>query len=335
MIHTKSESDITSLAPSSPSSSPPPPPPPPTTTTTKTTTTRAIYYVQSPSRDSSLNNNNNNDDYANKSASTPMYTSPMESPSHPSLGRHSRNSSASRFSGIFRSSSGRKGSSGRRRSNNNEKGWPECNVILEEAGYGDNHHKGLSRRMQCFVGFLSFLVLFTVFCFIIWAATRPFKTQLTLKSLAVNNLYVAEATDFSGVPTRVITINATLKIGIYNPATFFGIHVTSTPVSLLYSRIVVATGELQKHYQRRKSRSTIPITLIGDKVPLYGAGQSLEVSNVNGGLVPFFLDMEIRSRGDVVGKLVSAKHRLHIFCNVTVDYLSTKPIKFKKDSCTS
>ncbi|XWS11926.1 hypothetical protein CRYUN_Cryun37aG0047200 [Craigia yunnanensis] len=54
-----------------------------------------------------------------------MQPSPMESPSHPSsFGPHSRNSSASRFSGIFRLSSGRKGNRKR-----NDKGWPECNVI--------------------------------------------------------------------------------------------------------------------------------------------------------------------------------------------------------------
>ncbi|KAK9666146.1 hypothetical protein RND81_14G164000 [Saponaria officinalis] len=216
MIHTKSESDITSLAPSSPSRSP----------------KRPIYFVQSPSRDS------HDEDKSTSLHATPMFNSPMESPSHPSFGRHSRNSSASRFSGIFRSSSGRKGS--RRR---NDKGWPECNVILEEGNYDDQ--KGLSRKMQGLVALVSFLVLFSVFCLIIWGASRPFKTQVTLKSLKVNNLNVAEATDFSGVPTRMITMNATLKLGLYNPATFFGIHVTSTPISLLYSRIIVATGEVR------------------------------------------------------------------------------------------
>ncbi|XP_074285323.1 uncharacterized protein LOC141610910 [Silene latifolia] len=306
MIHNKSESDITSLAASSPPRSP----------------KRPIYYVQSPSRDS------HDGDKSASLHATPMFNSPMESPSHPSYGRHSRNSSASRFSGIFRSSSGHKGS--RRR---NDKGWPECNVIMEEGNYDDE--KGFSRKVQALIGLLSFIVLFTVFCLIIWGASRPFKTQVTLKSLVVNNLYVAEATDFSGVPTRVITVNSTLKLGLYNPATFFGIHVTSTPISLLYSKIVVATGQLQNHYQRRKSRSTIPVILYGDTVPLYGAGQSLEVSSVSGGLVPFLLEMEIHSRGDVVGKLVRARHRLHILCNVTIDYLSTKPIKFKKNSCIS
>lgn len=152
MLSTKSESDITSLAPSSPSRSP----------------KRPVYYVQSPSRDSHD---------GDKSSS--MQPSPMESPSHPSFGRHSRNSSASRFSGIFRSSSGRKGSRKRNEKGWNDKGWPECNVIVEEGDYDED--KAFIRRFQALIALFSFIILFTVFCLIIWGASRPFKAEITVK----------------------------------------------------------------------------------------------------------------------------------------------------------
>lgn len=216
MLHTKSESDITSLAPSSPSRSP----------------KRAVYYVQSPSRDS------HDGDKSSSMQPTPNFNSPMESPSHPSYGRHSRNSSASRFSGIFRSSSGRKW--GRKR---NDKGWPECNVIVEEGDYDDE--RGFTRRFQALIALLSFVVLFTVFCLIIWGAARPFKAEVVVKSLAVNNLYIGTGSDFTGVPTKMLTMNGSLRLSVYNPATFFGIHVSSTPVNLINSDIVVATGQVR------------------------------------------------------------------------------------------
>lgn len=165
MLSAKSESDITSLAPSSPSRSP----------------KRTVYYVQSPSRDS------HDGDKSSSMQATPIYNnSPMESPSHPSFGRHSRNSSASRFSGIFRSSSGRKGS----RKQRNEKGWPECDVILEEGSY-DGVDEALSRRMQALIALLTFVVLFTVFCLIIWGASRPFKAEVTVKvRLQMSNIWL-------------------------------------------------------------------------------------------------------------------------------------------------
>ncbi|GAY51155.1 hypothetical protein CUMW_132150 [Citrus unshiu] len=375
MLSTKSESDITSLAPSSPSRSP----------------KRPVYYVQSPSRDSQD---------GDKSSS--LQPSPMESPSHPSFGRHSRNSSASRFSGIFRSSSGRKGTRKR-----NDKGWPECNVILEEGKYDEFEDKGFVRRFQAFIALFSFVLLFTVFCLIIWGASRPFKAEITVKSLSMHNFYVGEGSDSTGVPTKMLTMNGSLKISVYNPATIFGIHlkifsrktltspdlllnltaysqvprnqnhsslsmhnfyvgegsdstgvptkmltmngslkisvynpatifgihVSSTPIDVVYSEIVIATGQLKKYYQPRKSHRTVSVNLQSNKVPLYGAGSGLTISPT-GGEVPSTLKFGIRSRGEVVGKLVKTTHKKQITCPLVIDILSTKPIKFKKNACT-
>jgi len=66
-----------------------------------------------------------------------------------------------------------------------------------------------------------------------------------LQSLTVHNLYVGEGLDFTGVPTKMLTVNVTLRMSIYNPATFFGIHVHSTPINLVFSDITIATGEVR------------------------------------------------------------------------------------------
>ncbi|KAF8393379.1 hypothetical protein HHK36_021622 [Tetracentron sinense] len=258
MMHAKSDSDITSSAPSSPSRSP----------------KRPVYYVQSPSRDS------HDGDKSSSMQATPISNSPMESPSHPSYGRHSRASSASRFSGPFRSSSGRKVNRKR-----NDKGWPECNVIQEEGSYDDlEDGREFSRRCQALIALMGFVLIFTVFCVIIWGASRPYKAEITVKSLAIHNFYFGEGSDFTGVPTKMLTVNCSLKMSIYNPATFFGIHVKSTHVNLIYSEITIATGQLKKYYQPRKSHRTVSVNLEGNKVPLYGAGAGLAVSDNSGGV---------------------------------------------------
>lgn len=308
MMHAKSDSDITSLAPSSPSRSP----------------KRPVYYVQSPSRDS------HDGDKSSSMQATPVYNSPMESPTHPSFGRHSRSSSGSRFSGTFWSSSGRKGN----RKRVNDKGWPECNVIQEEGSYDDlDEDKGLSRRCQIILALLSFVMLFTVFCLIIWGAARPYKAEVVVKSLSMDDFYAGEGSDSTGVPTKMVTMNCSLKINVYNPATMFGIHVTSGPINLKYSEITIATGQLKKYYQPRKSHRTVAVILHGDKVPLYGAGAGLALSST-GGAVPLTLEFEIISRGYVVGKLVKVKHRKLVSCPLVVNSRNTKPIKFKQNSCT-
>lgn len=65
-----------------------------------------------------------------------------------------------------------------------------------------------------------------------------------MQSLLVSNLYVGSGADFTGVPTKMLNVNGSLRISVYNPATFYGIHVSSTPVNLVYSDVVVATGQV-------------------------------------------------------------------------------------------
>ncbi|KAE8674110.1 Ras-related protein Rab7 [Hibiscus syriacus] len=273
MLSTKSESDITSLAPSSPSRSP----------------KRPVYYVQSPSRDSH-----------DGDKSSTIQPSPMESPSHPSsVGRHSRNSSASRFSGIFRSSSGRKG--GRKR---DDKGWPECGVIMEEGSYDEFEDKAFALQSR----------------------NRG-------QELGSAQRFRWGRLGFLRGSNKNADYQWHLEDGCYNPATIFGIHVSSNPVNLAYSEITVATGQL-KYYQPRKSHRIVSVVLEWEKVPLYGAGSSLTFTQNGAAEVPLILKFEVRSRGYVVGKLVRTKHRKQISCPLVIDSMKTKLIKFKKYECT-
>ncbi|KAE8727955.1 Plastidic type i signal peptidase 1 isoform 1 [Hibiscus syriacus] len=295
-MHTKSDSDLTSsVDPSSPRSP-----------------KRQLYYVQSPSRES------HDGDKSSSMQATPAYSSPMESPSHPSYNRHSRASSASRFSGTLEK--------GRKR---NEKGWTECNVIEEEGEYFYGKDKGLARRCQILMAVFGFLAVFSLFCLIIWGASRPYKAQIVVKSLTVHNFYFGEGADMTGVPSKMLTMNCSVRMTVHNPATFFGIHVSSNLVNLMYSEITVAT--VQEVLSAKKEPSNC-VTLHGDKVPLYGAGASLAVSNDGSG-VPMKLVFEVRSRGNVVGKLVKSRHRKRISCSLVIDSHSSKPLKLKNSSC--
>lgn len=70
-------------------------------------------------------------------------------------------------------------------------------------------------------------------------------SSFSLQSLIVHDLNFGQGSDFTGVPTSLLTTNCSVKMNVYNPATFFGIHVCSVPVNLMYSEITVATGEVR------------------------------------------------------------------------------------------
>lgn len=61
----------------------------------------------------------------------------------------------------------------------------------------------------------------------------------------MHNFYFGEGSDMTGVPTKMVTMNCSVRMSVYNPATFFGIHVSSDAVNLMYSEITVATGQVR------------------------------------------------------------------------------------------
>lgn len=99
------------------------------------------------------------------------------------------------------------------------------------------------------------------------------------------------------------------------------------------SLIFLSVLQLKKYFQPRKSRRTVLVNIESTKVPLYGAGSGLDAATNGGFKVPLKLEFEVRSRGDVVGKLVRTKNKKEISCDLVIDSTSTKPIKFKKNSC--
>jgi hypothetical protein len=67
---------------------------------------------------------------------------------------------------------------------------------------------------------------------------------LVAQSLVMADFYAGEGTDHSGVPTKLVTVNSSLHIAVYNPATMFGIHVTSGPIHMMYSDISIGVGQV-------------------------------------------------------------------------------------------
>ncbi|KDP41715.1 hypothetical protein JCGZ_16122 [Jatropha curcas] len=317
-MHAKTDSEVSSITPSSPTRSP----------------RRPVYYVQSPSRDS-----HDGEKTTTSFHSTPVL-SPVGSPphSHSSVGRHSRESSSSRFSGSLKPGSRKispnDGSRGDQRKG--QKQWKECAVIEEEGLLEDEEReKGIPRRCYFLIFVLGFFVLFSFFSLILWGASKPQKPKITMKSITFEHFGIQAGSDATGVATDMISVNSTIKMIYRNTGTFFGVHVTSTPVDLSYSEITIASGILKKFYQSRKSHRSVAISVKSNKIPLYGSGAGLSSSTGMPTLpVPLKLNFIIRSRAYVLGKLVKPKFYKRIECDITFDSKKLNvPISLKK-SCT-
>ncbi|XP_011017528.1 PREDICTED: uncharacterized protein LOC105120843 [Populus euphratica] len=303
-MHAKTDSEVTSLAPSSPTRSP----------------RRPVYYVQSPSRDS-----HDGEKTTTSFHSTPVL-SPMGSPphSHSSVGRHSRESSSSRFSGSLKPGSRKisPNDASRGGQGKGQKQWKE-------------RRKGLPRRCYFLAFVLGFFILFSLFSLILWGASKPQKPKITMKSIKFEQFRIQAGSDSTGVATDMISVNSTVKMTYRNEGTFFGVRVTSTPLDLSYSEITIASGNIKKFYQSRKSQRPVAISVISNKIPLYGSGAGLSSSTGTTTLpVPLKMNFVVRSRAYVLGKLVKPKFNRKIKCDFTFDPKKLNvPISLKK-ACT-
>ncbi|KMS95398.1 hypothetical protein BVRB_008560 [Beta vulgaris subsp. vulgaris] len=329
-MHAKTDSDTTSLPGSSPTRSPP---------------RRAgsgsghgpVYYVQSPSRDST---SHDGEKTTNSFHSTPVI-SPMGSPPHShsnsSLGPHSRESSSTRFSGSAKPKNKR---GGRNKSRNNDVHQHPFDAIEEEGLLGGEDEEGersIPRKCWYFIWFVvAFFVLFSFFSLVLWGASRNQKPVITMKSIKFEQFDVQAGQDNSGVPTGLATVNATVKFRFRNTGTFFGLHVISTPLQLSYEELVLASGTMEYFYQRRKSQKQITVQVKGDSVPLYGGGYSISSNNKAGviSVVPLTLNVRVRSRAYVLGRLVKPKFYKGINCIVVMNPKKMNVATSLKHNCT-
>ncbi|CAN8268598.1 unnamed protein product [Cochlearia groenlandica] len=282
---------------------------------------KQAYYVESPSSVSQVYDG----DKSSSSASliqvqTPNYTILTES----RLSSSSRTSNGT--SGVgFRW----KGSSRRR-----EMYWPERHYTIdeeEEEEYVDN--RGLSvGQCRAVMVILGIVVVFSVFCSVLWGASHPFSPVVSVKSFDLHSFYYGEGTDKTGVATKILSFNSSVKVTIDSPAPYFGVHVSSSTFNLTFSSFTLATGQLKSYYQGRKSKHTSIVKLLGAERPLYGAGPLLSASDKKG-RVPVKLEFEIRSQGNLLGKLVKSKHMNRVTCSFYISSKTSKPIEFTHKTC--
>ncbi|XP_028777647.1 uncharacterized protein LOC114734235 [Neltuma alba] len=285
-MHTKSDSEVTSVDQSWPARSP----------------RRPLYYVQSPS----------NHDVEKMSYGS----SPLGSPHHyyhSSPIHHSRESSTSRFSVSLKNP--RNLSSWKKLHQSQHHDDDDHDDDVGDADQGSGHN---IRLYLCFI--LLFVLLFTVFSLILWGASKSYGPKVLVKNIVFENLNIQAGNDDTGVPTDMLSLNSTVRIVYRNPATFFGVHVTSTPLELHYYQLSLASGQMKKFYVKRKKEKKMVVVVSGHQVPLYGGVSALgnarqQKQNV---ALPLNLTFVVRSRAHILGSLVRSKFYRRIRCSVTL-----------------
>ncbi|KAK9151131.1 hypothetical protein Syun_009440 [Stephania yunnanensis] len=117
----------------------------------------------------------------------------------------------------------------------------------------------------------------------------------------------------------MVSMYSIVKLTFRNTSTFFGVHVTATPLELSYSQLTIASGT------PRKSWRIVTIMVEGNKIHLEVSGAGLSTPTATTNLsVLLELNFMVRSRADVLGKLVKPKFYKTIGCSMVLDLVKLK-----------
>lgn len=83
------------------------------------------------------------------------------------------------------------------------------------------------------------------FCIFVIKSEPCLDEFFILQSIKFDHVRVQAGSDSTGVATDMITMNSTLKFTYRNTGTFFGVHVSATPLELSYSDITIASGNVR------------------------------------------------------------------------------------------
>ncbi|CAN1770935.1 hypothetical protein LINPERHAP1_LOCUS11740 [Linum perenne] len=185
--------------------------------------------------------------------------------------------------------------------------------LIEDNDDDEIHHLGRRNdAVRIYLwGLCFFCLAFTLFCFILWGTSRSYKPQISVKEIVFKDFNVQAGYDYSGVVTDMLTLNSTVKIQYWNPGTFFSVHVSSTPLELHYFQLKLASGKMREFSQMRKSGRTVATIVKAHQVPLYGG-------NIGRVTLPLSLSFTVRSRADIMGRLVRSVFYSHVRCQLTL-----------------
>ncbi|WVZ74262.1 hypothetical protein U9M48_022470 [Paspalum notatum var. saurae] len=312
--HAKTDSDVTSLAASTPPRSP---------------RGRPSYYVFSPAAS-----------HLGASGGVAGST-PAESPLHYHFRHHSHSGAAAAAAAAAAHHHSRESSTSRLLFSDQLRSGGDVAAVVTApwrrlgrgsgaGSVGDDDDEDASLRggladspWRCYaLGAFAFLAVFAFFLLVLWGASRPYKPHVVVKSVVFESYHIQSGTDRTGVPTKMMSVNATVRLRFRNRGTFFSLHVSATPFLLFYGELTIATGDMKEFYQPRRSGRTVTVSVVGKQVPLYGAGVSLRSKPNDGRLgpavVPVRLGFVLRARAHILGLLVHSKFYRRVRCGVDI-----------------
>ncbi|KAL1811641.1 hypothetical protein ACET3Z_021706 [Daucus carota] len=152
---------------------------------------------------------------------------------------------------------------------------------------------------------LRLLVSLGLALLVFYFATKPPTPKLSIKIAGIREFGLGEGVDASGVTTKLLTSNFSIRLVIDNKSKLFGLHIRPPILSISYTNLppfAISVGQELYAYSDGKTRFQLST---GTKnKPMYGAGRSMQDMLESGKGLPLDIRMSITSSFHVISSFV-------------------------------
>ncbi|KAH8940611.1 hypothetical protein BDL97_15G098700 [Sphagnum fallax] len=297
-----------------------------------------VYFVQSPSRESTTHDI---DSLSQSFSRATPRESPMASPMH----KHFKNGSSGSTSFNMATApkpgsrrvlphAGAGGAGAAHKKGGYNRAWAP-GTILEEEGPEEETKKSLSRCCIFLIAVLFSVAVFFIGALVFWLVTMPHKPKVTVQRIAFQYFNLQDGIDNGGVPTKTVSLNATLDLQLYNPSSTFGYHVEPSEVNLMYLDLHLGTGQIGLNFLQKQVATKYQVELSASTEYLHGAGPSFttlyQATGTTG--VPLQVIGSVQSHAYVVGKMIKSDFSSGFTCNFNFSPNGTAHWKVQQLAC--
>lgn len=163
-----------------------------------------------------------------------------------------------------------------------------------------------------------------------WSVWKPDEPRYSLVFMNVEHLDLDSTSfDKDGLSTASIYGNITVLMTVKNPNDNFVIRHRRSSLQISYGRLPLLTGQMAPFTQPASARTNFTASVFAWNRPLYGAGHRF-VSAWEGSFVNLTLQATLRSRVDVVWKIIGSNFEKEIQCSVG---LNSTTMEFVDNTC--
>ncbi|WCJ18944.1 hypothetical protein M5689_001257 [Euphorbia peplus] len=171
---------------------------------------------------------------------------------------------------------------------------------------------------------------------VFYIATKPPPPNISIKVGGVKEFGLGEGVDGSGVTTKILTTNCSIRLHVDNNSRLFALHIHPPFLQMFFGHLPFAISRGTKLNAESHSSTVFKLYIGTKNKPMYGAGRMMEDLLDSGNGLPILIRLSFTSHFRVVSNLIHPKHHYQAQCLLFLynKYHNNHPTLSYNTTCT-